>query len=378
MPHVLPTRSDLQELSGSRHPASVSIYLATSPLPAARDESRIALKTMVADVARTLHPQRSSDDVPELLHRLETLGDEGDLWGDSSRGIAVFASPGTLRVFRLVGDIRSQATVGDRFDIGTLLRAVAFDHSAHILALTEGSVHLYSLTNNDRLRELDLPDLPADLATTLEHLTTADQSAPPRALGANGDKTEQRRYCRIVHDAVLARIAQDPAGEVPLILAASVDLEPAFRAVNRHRGLAEQGVHANPESLTPAQLADRARAILHELHVAELTAWCERFELERSRDLATSDLGHVARAATAAAVGDLLFDMDSVLQGSIDDDGVLSLTDVSADGAADVASYRVVDEIAARVLRAGGTVRAARTDDLPEGSPVAAILRYAF
>jgi len=35
----------------------------------------------------------------------------------------------------------------------------------------------------------------------------------------------------------------------------------------------------------------------------------------------------------------------------------------------------LVDEIAARVLRTGGTVKAVRSDDLPDDSPVAATFR---
>jgi hypothetical protein len=43
----------------------------------------------------------------------------------------------------------------------------------------------------------------------------------------------------------------------------------------------------------------------------------------------------------------------------------------------DAASYGVVDEIARRVLLSGGRVLAVRSDDVPGGGSVAAILRYA-
>jgi hypothetical protein len=44
----------------------------------------------------------------------------------------------------------------------------------------------------------------------------------------------------------------------------------------------------------------------------------------------------------------------------------------------DAASYGVVDEIARRVLLAGGRVVAVRADEVPEGGPVAAMFRYPF
>lgn len=368
MQPVLPTEADLRDLTTHRDEASVSIYLASSPLPKERDASRIALKSLVADAGRELASSGvDRGRTQETMARLEALDDDTAFWADQTRGFAIFAAPDELRVFRLLGNVRRHLAVGDRFDVGILLRAVSFEHSAHLLAVTEGSVHLYSLSDNEPLREIDLPGLPEDLHTVLEYTTPADQAAPPRALGAGGEKTEQRRYCRLVQEAVLDQIG---AESIPLILASSADLEPAYRAINRHRSLLERGIGSNPESLTPSKLAERARAILHDVHVAELAAWCERFELERSRDRATTDLGHVARAATAAAVDDLLFDMDANLGGSIDNDGVLHLVDQGG--------YGVVDEIAARVLRAGGTVRAARSADLPDGAAVAAVLRYAY
>jgi hypothetical protein len=43
----------------------------------------------------------------------------------------------------------------------------------------------------------------------------------------------------------------------------------------------------------------------------------------------------------------------------------------------DAATYGIVDEIARRVLLAGGRVLAVRAADMPGEGPVAAILRYA-
>ena len=39
-------------------------------------------------------------------------------------------------------------------------------------------------------------------------------------------------------------------------------------------------------------------------------------------------------------------------------------------------NYGVTDEIARRVLLAGGTVLAVRAEDIPEGGPVAGLLRF--
>lgn len=370
MQPVLPAQADLRELTSHRDEACVSIYLRSSPIPRESDESRIALKGAVAHAERELKEKGiDPEQLREIIGPLEDLDDDPDFWTDQTRGFAIFAAPGFLRVFRLINDLRNHLAVGDRFDIGMLLRAVSFSHEAFVLTLTEGTIELYTLSSSQAVRHLEL-QLPDDVHSVLEYTTNEDDSPMPRAQGANGEKTEQRKYCRIVQDAVLNAIGDST---IPLILAASTELEPAYRAINRYRHLAEQGIGANPESLSLVDLTERARAILDDLHSAELASWWEHFEVERSRDKATTDLGHVARAATAAAIDELVFDMDSPLEGSIDEAGALEVArGVSAD------SYGIVDEIAARVLRSGGTVRAVRSADMPVGSPVAAVLRYPY
>jgi hypothetical protein len=66
--------------------------------------------------------------------------------------------------------------------------------------------------------------------------------------------------------------------------------------------------------------------------------------------------------------------MDQVVHGTVEEaDGTVDLAD-----AASADSYGVVDEIARRVLLSGGEVLSVRQADIPEGKPLAAVLRYAL
>ncbi|HMO66951.1 MAG TPA: hypothetical protein PKE47_17320, partial [Verrucomicrobiota bacterium] len=88
---------------------------------------------------------------------------------------------------------------------------------------------------------------------------------------------------------------------------------------------------------------------------------------------ASTDIANTARAATIGAVDSLLADIDAVVPGTVgEEDGRVAFAEGGAAGA-----YGVVDEIARRVLLAGGRVLAVRQEDIPGGKPLAAILRYA-
>src|SRR5262249_45487166 len=131
-------------------------------------------------------------------------------------------------------------------------------------------------------------------------------------------------------------------------------------------------IRGNPEALSDHELAAAARSVLDELYAAELAAVREAFAARFHEDRASSDVATVARAATAGAVDTLLANIDEKVPGLVDEEtGALPLAAED-----DAASYGVIDEIARRVLLSGGRVLAVRRGDLPEPTPLAAILRH--
>ncbi len=115
----------------------------------------------------------------------------------------------------------------------------------------------------------------------------------------------------------------------------------------------------------------RPARILDEVYADELAELAQRFDERRSQGRTAVDLSDIARLATLGAVDTVLVDIDRTVPGSIDEAGAVTFAE---DEGAD--SYGVLDEIVRRVLLADGRVLAVRADDIPDGGPAAAILRY--
>lgn len=367
LPADIPDTDRLVELIDHRDAASVTITLESSPIPRDHERIKIALRNLIDAAERQLAevalPRGTADRVIASLREL--LRDD-EFWDAQSRSLVVFASPDELVAFRLANTVAEHVAVGDRYDAGSLLRAVTFPHRAFAVELTQGGAQLFEFGPDGEPHEHQL-DLPEDHALMLEHTTTGGRFDRHRAAGTTGDRIERERYARAVQDAVTAIVPK----HVPLVLAAATDLDPAYRAVNTHKFLLDDGIAGHPEALGEKELSDRVRAILDAHYAAELDAWRERFGSLRSEGLATSRFDEVALAATTSAVDTLHFDMDWTEEGLIDEFGTVQRAE--QDGPA---TYALVDEIAARVLRSGGTVRAVRNEDLIDGSPVAATLRF--
>jgi hypothetical protein len=307
------------------------------------------------------------EDRDTISNSVQSLERDRDFWSTQARTIAVFISPGFVRTFRLRNELPAHTAVGDRFDIGPLLRATTFGHSGYVLALTEGDVRLVFLGPDASSEDVELPTLPKDVAEKLDTTVTSGRFDRLRAQGTLGPKVEQRSYASAVQDAVLEMI--DGSG-LPLVLSAASDLEPAYRAVNKYAGLLELGIEANPTSLSSQELETRGRAILEQHSESELALWRENFGTLRSQGLASSQLSDIARAATAGLIDTLLFDLASTDEGSIDRWGAITPADEPGP-----TTYGLVDEIAVRVLTTGGTVKAVRRSDLPDDTQAAATFR---
>lgn len=367
LPADIPHTDHLVELIDHRNEASVTITLGSSHLGRDHEAVKIRLRNAIDEADRQL----AAKDLPRgaqaaVIGSLRALLEDDEFWQAQSRSLVIFAAPGLLEAFRLANTVEEHAAVGDRFDAGSLLRAIAFPHRAFAVALTQGGVRLFELGPDHRPIEHEL-DLPEDHALMLEHTATDGRFDRHRADGTTGDRLEREKYARAAQNAVTAVV---PAG-VPLILASATDLEPAYRAVNTHQALLERGIEVHPGSLDEQKLSDQVRVILDAHYAAELGQWRERFGTLRSERMATNKIEEVAVAASSAGVATLHFDMNWTQEGSIDELGVISAA--PGDGPH---TYALVDEIAARVLRSGGTVRAVRNADLLDGSPVAATLRF--
>lgn len=259
--------------------------------------------------------------------------------------------------------LTAQVQVADRFSVRPLMRAVSFPQSALVLALAQGSVRLLAVPAEGQVREVEVPGLPEDFASSDVSIPVGETTGH-----GTGHKTAERRFARAVDRALRPYLS---GRRVPLILAATQPLEGMFRAVNSYPYLSDEGIPGNPEAVADGELGGAARRILDDLNAAELERVKGVLAQRREQGRASMDLVDVARAATFGAVDTLFVDIDAEVHGRIDDE-----SGAVEHGTDDASHYDVLGEIVRRVVGSGGRVLAVRRDDIPGDGEVAAILRY--
>jgi hypothetical protein len=365
----IPTRAQVDRLLVNRHPASVSIYLATDPVSANAAEQIEFGNLAAAAVGQLREKEIAKRTVTAIEEELGDLLDDDSFWRYQARSLATFVTPESLTTFRLPNRLVSAVEVSDRFHVKPLLRAVTFPQLALVLAVAQNSVRLIEVSPDVPPEQVRVPDMPSDAASAAGRSSLADRAPVRRIQGSEGRKLRLRQYARQI-DQALRPILNGL--DVPLILAATRPMDSIFRSVNSYPHLANASIAGNPEQKSDAELAASARSVLDALYAEELSEVRELFEGRRTEGRGLLDIGDVARAATHGAIDTVLVDIDEAVPGSLDEErGTVTLSD-----GADRDSYGVVDEIARRAWLAGGTVLAVRRDDIPGDGPVAAILRY--
>lgn len=350
----IPTRSQVDRLLTHRAPASVSLYLPTSRTHGAQND-RVVLSNLCSAAVEQLRTNGAeAADLAAIEEGVGAIVEDDAFWTRQADSLAVFATPASVRTFRLPNRLTEAVEVSDRFHVKPLLRAITFPQAAYVLALAKGKVRLLEIGPDGAPDEVDVPELPRD-------------AWDPRSNKVF--MARDRSYVRQVDHALRGVLN---GSDLPLVLAATEGIAALYATVCTYPHLADTRVPGNPEELSDAELAAAARAILDDIYAAELQETAALFDTRTSQGRAATDISDIARLATMGAVDTVLVDIDASVPGSIDEvTGAVTFAD---DG--DASNYGVVDEIARRVHLASGRVLAVRAEDVPGGGPAAAILRY--
>ena len=272
------------------------------------------------------------------------------------RSVGIFATPESCDVFALATLPAPRVHVSNRFVIGPLLdAALALGPRICVLAASENAARLVDVTSYPA-RLIEVPDLPQDLASTVNLDLTHDRQTLAHRRISEEPKERLRVYAkallRAVHEpvrhakAMLAIVAAEPLAS---LLHAEAD--PQFAAL--------APVPGNPDRLSLEDLANLVtpRADAHRERARRLQI--SRLE-NTDPGLVLADVAQIHAALRNGAVDTLFVDPDP--QRAVDDD-----RPESADRA---------DELIREALATDATIVPLRAGDPRSTRRVAAILRY--
>jgi hypothetical protein len=368
----IPTLDQFKSLAGVRSDACVSLYVPTTPLSHESQASRIELRNLFsAALGRLNEASFDKRRLASLSELLQDVIDDDEFWRFQANSLAILATADHIQTFRLANRLVSLVQVADRFQLKPLLRAITFPQAGFVLALSQNGARLIEFAADGPPVQVRVDDMPRDAASAAGRSSINDRSPFGRIQGSEGKNVRLVQYARKVDAALRPVLAGQP---IPLFLAAAEPLASIFRSVNNASNLADDGISGNSDHMSEAELVAAARPLLDQLYARELADFRALYDARLKDQRATTDLAQAGWAVAHGAIDSLLVDMDTLIPGTLDEaTGRITLGDSS-----DSDTYGVGDAIAMRALATGATVLAVRKEDIPNASPLAAILRYAI
>lgn len=365
----IPTAKDLETLRAVRDEAAVSLYLETTPVTQDIEKAIITF----GNVSKQAFDQLNAAGVDKrrlasLAEKLDDLAEDDAFWRYQAHSLAIFATPDSIRTFRLPNKLTEAVEVSDRFHLKPLLRAVTFRNAGYVLAVSENAARMVEIAADLPASEVTVPNLPKGAADAVGKSTINDRSHSRRIHGSEGEKVQMTKYIRAI-DAALRPILANQ--DLPIILAATDPVASLVRSVSSIN-FEPETISGSPDRLSESELSTAARSVLDARYARKLAEFADLFANRGNQGRAITDVADAARAATFGAIDTLLVDIDNVVNGTVDEQtGAITFSDKP-----DAVDYGIVDEIAGRALASGATVLAVRREDIPGEGDLAGILRY--
>jgi hypothetical protein len=363
------TANEFIGLDAVRGDVCISIYLPTTPVTRNTEGDRILFKNLSNDAIEQLKSAKTNKRKVALVEtQLTELREDQRYWAYLADGLAVFVTPKEMRTFRLPIAPNADVQVSDRFHVKPLVPLLAFPGTCFVLALSQGATRFIEVSSS-LAQVVKVDGLPKNMSDAVKRQLPRDRAPARRLQGGEGMKVLTGQYCRMIDRALRPILS---GLNTPLILATVKELAAIYQAHNSYPHLMPTVITGNPEKRTERKLAEEARDIAARYSRKVVS---ERLRLVRdgaNKDLSSTDLAQIARAAVRGQVGTLLIDVKASCPGTINPGtGRIAIANRSS-----ATTYDVLDELVGLTVRARGEVLPMKGKALANGSSVAAIFRY--
>jgi hypothetical protein len=375
----------VRELAGHEGGLCVSVFLPSHRVTPDSGQDPIRLRNLLDEAEqRLLAGGLRAPVAREIVQPGRDLLGSGWFWSHQSDGLAVFLARGWSRVFRLPQPFPPLVVVAGRFHVKPLLALLAAGQRFYVLALSQHQVRLLEGTPHG-VREVELAEAPRSLREALEYdelekelgLHIAGRGGPGaravfhgHGIGGEVDKALLERFLRRVDDGLRQVL---PTGTAPLVLAGVGYEQAMFRQLTRYPHVLAEGIGGNPEQLAPADLHQRAWAIVEPVFIRARQQAVRRYQRAAGRGQgAACDVTQVVRAAARGQVDTLFVAIGEQRWGTADPrTGQVTIHDQPQPGDEDL-----LDRAAVHALLTSGTVYVVPIEQVPGPGPAAALLRY--
>jgi hypothetical protein len=383
------TQSIIDSLTEPQDKKVLTLYLPVHKIstPATTKEDQARYRNMIADGIEKWEAAIGPEAIKASRMQLEAKLDDAEFWNETQKSLAIFASSEAIEFVHLPIESSEYVYVGANYDLAPMRVALSHDQPYYLLTLAKHHPKLFKGDSYGlEIIDLNFPDSPED-ALNIDEMFSGSNTV--RGVGTQGGgndmlsthgqgdsnhagQEEHLKYLRIIDDKIINSPLIDR--KVPLLVAATESEASDFKHISNYPSLITEYVAGN-HTLTPLQeLHELSWEVIANVVVGvKVAGLIERFNEDKGRQKASSDLAEIAEAVTAGRVDTLLLGIVEKTNDSVSDAGEIKtpLLRLTTDYATSHMCELVQD-----VVAQGGSIVGVDPEALATPSMVAALYRY--
>lgn len=380
-------REDVQALLEFRSSFAVSIYMPTHRAGREIRQDPIRLKNLLRKAEEILQKEgMRAPEAKELLQPAAALLEDDHFWRYQSDTLALFCAPGFFRYFRLPMRNGELVVVSDRFHLKPLLYFLTHDTRFYLLRLSKKSVELYQ-GSRESLGRIPAENLPHGMDEILEFedyerqtqfrpiqvdtgATTAEP-APTHGYYDPGrhEKEVLNQYLNEVAKRVTKMLSEL---QVPLVVAGVDYVVKLFLQHCKYEHVLE--IEGNVEHMNEEQLHAKALEVVQPYIQKQIEKAKDRYYEMKGVEKTANMIPDLLSAAIQGRIDTLFLGVGVQYWGRYEIQNGMVVLDLHKDYRA--GDWDITNDIAIYTLLHRGIVYVIEPSEVPDGLPVAAILRY--
>lgn len=314
------TKDDLNTLMSYQDQLCISIYMPTIVKGKETRQNPVRFRNILRSAENSLSALDLHEESEKIIESAgAAVQSEINFWQHQSDGLAVFITDNAYYYYRLPVSFNELVVVSDRFHLKPLYPLCIHDDRYYILALSQNDVRFFK-AGKHHIQSIELTDVPKSLSESLASRESEkelqfrtvggdsqDQTAIYHGTGA-GDRDKVREilhFFRDIDKGVSGYLSEETS---PLVLAGVEYLHAIYEKANNYNFITENGLHGNPEKLSPEELRAKTYSLVKPVLESSRKKAIERYrELSaQQNDLVSDDILVILKAAYEGKV-DLLF-----------------------------------------------------------------------
>lgn len=343
----------------------------------------IRLKNLLVEASGRLKDYRLKEkQIDSLLEKVRQLLDQPKFWQHNDKGLALFMSEDDFEYFRIPHSFKERVMVDDHFLITPLIPMITLEGTFCVLTLSQKDIRLLKCTRAS-VEEIELTEAPDSLEEYLKYDVNENHLQHHSGQGANAqaifhghggakdsDTQEIVNFLKQVENDVTSILRKR---NDPLILAGVDEAISEYRKVNHYSRLMDQTISGNPDPKSNEEIRDEAWKVIQSYFLKDMYTDIERFGDLTGTEKQSDNLSQIVEAAYYGKIDSLFVPIGEHSWGWFDTerDTVHHSTEPKN------GEHDLINMAAIKTLTQSGNVYALDKEDMPNGSSIAAIFRYA-